>query len=181
MDRRQLLIGTGAVATSAIAGCADEDPAGPPAIQSVTVSDVTPVRRVAEETALEPWGRFIGSASAAREELVKGTDPSPAAFVEATDFTAGERLLFVQAYGRQTCYRLDLLDGPRLTETDRPLAVVAVRRTEPPENPCGDAITPVSLLSRISFVPDRRLPSRFDVRVRRPRAPTAELSLPVRI
>lgn len=170
-----------AVATTTLVGCMDDERARPPAIQSVTRSDIAPTRRVPAESELQPWGRFLGSASAAQKALLDDVDPAPIEFVETTDFEAGDRLLFVQAYGRQTCYRLEVVDSPRITRTGRPVAGVTVQRTEPPEVACGDAITPVSILLRVTFDVDRPLPDQFGVRVDRPEPPTTELSLAVRV
>jgi len=97
MHRRRTLIGMGAVATVTLAGCMGDKRTPDPEIQSVVRSDIAPTRRTSEESELQPWGRFLGAASAARETLLDGVDPAPVEFVEATDFGAGDRLLFVQA------------------------------------------------------------------------------------
>lgn len=106
---------------------------------------------------LDAWGVFIGSRAVADEYFnspdVNTSEPH-LRFIEETDFDHDETLVFVQAYGPQTCYALELVAPPTTTENNRPHISLSVERTAGADEACGDAMTPVGILLRLSFDPE---------------------------
>ena len=72
-------------------------------------------------------------------------------FLKETNSEAGDYLLYVEAYAPQTCYELIIDDEPKIAEKGLPNVEFEVNRTKPDDEPCGDAITAVDLLVRLSF------------------------------
>ncbi len=141
-----------------------EDDGGPPSLTGYAVSDaaVPPVTR--PDAGTEPWGLFLASREAVEAQFGEITRDSVAAFLDATAFDAGDRLVYLQAYGSQTCYELALTGDPEVS-AGTPTLSTAVRRTAGENAVCGAAITPVTLLVRLSFDPDRRMPAVVTARV----------------
>lgn len=103
---------------------------------------------------MDAWGVFVGSETVA-EEYFGSVDEDGAEkvqqFVDETNFKAGDYLLYVEAYAPQTCYELILGDEPEIAENVLPNVELEVNRTKPDDEPCGDAMTAVDLLVRLSF------------------------------
>lgn len=183
--RRRFLSGT-AAATVLATGCVgrgvpgggdgtvtstDDENDSAPALTGYEVSDAA-VRPSAERPDdQDSWGLFVAGREAADQYF---SDPDEAdesdaetvrAFVDETDFDAGDRLLYVEAYAPQTCYELALEREPRVAENGLPLVAVRVDRTEPDDAPCGDAVTLVHLLVRLSFDLDAGPADVVEVRV----------------
>lgn len=78
-------------------------------------------------------------------------------FVEGTAFEDGEFLVYLATTARQTCYSLEI---DRVEVVGDEVAIdTAAARTAPPEDPCGDAITPLAAFVRLSFDPDGGMPA----------------------
>lgn len=153
MDRRTFCVAAVGGAVS-LAGCGDSSPgartttADPdPTVIDHVVAD-QPIRPTTDQDGLDAWGRYVASADAAAS--VFGADEQ---FVTATEFEAGERLVFVEAYAPQTCYRM-VLDGARVDDQGRVALDVRTERTAPEDQACGEAMTPVAVLVRLRFDPD---------------------------
>ncbi|WP_241430168.1 hypothetical protein [Halovivax asiaticus] len=132
---------------------------------AVTLTDYAVSDHVVDPTVgrgaeTDVWGVYLASRSAAETAFAAATGPDAdavRAFVAETAFDDGETLVYVQALAPQTCYALELDDEPTVDEAGRPQLPLAVTRTAPPEDLCGEAITPVSVLVRLVFaqvVPD---------------------------
>jgi hypothetical protein len=187
LTRRAFLSGT-ATATVLVAGCVDggagdggtNTPTGTgtdtgtgdvPALTGYAVSDAT-VRPSAERPDDEAtWGLYLAGRDAAEayfgdpEESSETDAEAVRSFVAGTDFDAGDRLLYVASYGPQTCYELVLDGDPRVGEAGLPRVDARVERTAPDDQACGEAITPVALLLRLSFAPDPGPPEAVEVHV----------------
>lgn len=170
MNRRTFLAGT-AVALSGLAGCltsADEpdtddgtgtpdDTDSVPVLTGHTVSDHAVAPDAERTSEMDAWGLFLATSEAAAGYFgtADGTGADAVrAFIEETAFDAGDRLLYVRAFARQTCYDLSLESEPFVAENGLPLVAVGLDRTAPENEPCGDAITPADVLLRLSFDPD---------------------------
>lgn len=183
--RRRFLSGT-AVATVLATGCvgrggpgggdgtvisADGEYDSVPALTGYEVSDAAVRPSVERPDDRDSWGLFVASREAADEyfgdsdEADESDAEAVRAFVDETDFDAGDRLLYVEAYAPQTCYELRLEGEPRIAENGLPLVAVRVDRTEPDDAPCGDAVTLVHLLVRLSFDLDAGPTDVVEVRV----------------
>ncbi|WP_245547774.1 hypothetical protein [Halovivax ruber] len=135
-------------------------------LSDYAVSDyvVEPTVDSGDET--DVWGVYLASRSAADAAFTAATGSDAdavRAFVSETAFDDGETLLFVRALAPQTCYALELDDEPTVDEAGRPQVSLAVTRTAPPEDLCGEAITPVSVLVRLAFA--RTVPNTLSVTV----------------
>lgn len=172
IHRRRVLKALGASSVTAVAGCFSRAGLGSrsgtntstetdhdekdaqPILTGYTVSEYT-VRPTVEHTSdMDAWGVFIGTESIAADYFsdADGADVGKVeAFIEETDFEAGDRLLYVEAYAPQTCYELILTDDPEVAANGLPAVAMTVNRTEPDDQPCGDAMTPVDSLIRLSF------------------------------
>ena len=142
-----------------------------PALTGYEVSDAV-VRPSAERPDdHDSWGLFVATREAAEARFgdpKEGSDDDVEAvreFVEETDFDAGDHLLYVESYGPQTCYELVLDGEPKIAENGLPRVDARVDRTEPEDQPCGDAVTPVHLLVRLSFDLDAGPADVVEVRV----------------
>lgn len=172
LTRRTLLATTG-VATVAGAGClatepsaddspgsgdgtGDGDPDTVPDLTGHAVSDRAAVPDAERHSDTDARGLFVSSHEAAERYYADpdGSEDGAGAFVEETDFEGGETLVFVEAYAPQTCYRLGLESDPRVGSDGLPTVQARVDRTAPEDDPCGDALTAVRLLLRLSFDPD---------------------------
>lgn len=139
-----------------------------PVLAGYVVSDhvVTPTTERFSD--MDPWGLFLASGEVAEAYFANGENGDVEAvrtFIDETAFGAGERLLYVHTYGPQTCYALTLDRAPRIATNGRPLVETTVTRTAPADEPCGDAVTPVRILLRLSFDPTAGIPDAVDVRV----------------
>lgn len=135
-------------------GSTDDDMDQVPELTGYTVSESAVTPAVEHHSDMDAWGVFVGSDPVA-EEYFGSVDEDGAdevqQFVDETDFEAGDHLLYVEAYAPQTCYEL-ILDGePEVAENGLPNVALEVNRTKPDEQPCGDAMTAVDLLVRLSF------------------------------
>jgi hypothetical protein len=120
-----------------------------------TVSDTTVTPDVERESDMDPWGVFVASRNVVGEYF----DTNDAAdkvqtFVSETDFVDGDRLVYVQAFAPQTCYELVLEEEPSIGTNGHPVVKMIINRTAPADQPCGEAITPVDALVRLSFDPN---------------------------
>ncbi|MFB6162109.1 MAG: hypothetical protein ABEJ86_01530 [Halococcoides sp.] len=161
---RRTVITSGIVAGSIwLAGCGETSDEESPTDQAattgqtdrrVTAVEITqdPPAPDVDRSGLDSWGRYIASAERAAHYFAS-PDGSGPTVVENTDFTSGERLLYVQVYARQTCYRLRL-DGTVRVDEGPVTVPVATQRTVPDTVGCAEAMTPVDLLVRLSFDPD---------------------------
>lgn len=62
--------------------------------------------------------------------------------------------MYVQAFESQTCYELVLGEEPSISTNGLAVVDTELNRTAPADESCGDAITPVEVLVRLSFDPD---------------------------
>ncbi|WP_247731097.1 hypothetical protein [Halovivax limisalsi] len=130
---------------------------GVPVLESFAVCEEATVPDAERESDMDPWGVFVASRDVATSYFEPDGEDTPdavATFVEETAFDDGERLLFVQAWGPQTCYELQLGADPRVGGNGLTQVEFAVERTAPESRACGDAMTPVNLLLRLSYDPD---------------------------
>ncbi|MFW6320631.1 MAG: hypothetical protein ACOC0Z_02165 [Halohasta sp.] len=132
----------------------DDDKDQPRVLTGYTVSEHAVTPAVEHRSDMDAWGVFVGSESVA-EEYFGSVDEEGAEqvqeFVEETDFEAGEYLLYVEAYAPETCYELVVDGEPDVAENGLPTVEMAVTRTEPEDEACGEAMTAVDLLVRLSF------------------------------
>lgn len=135
-------------------GSTDDDKDRVPELTGYTVSESVVTPAVEHRSDMDAWGVFVGSETVA-EEYFESVDEDDAEevrqFVDETDFGAGDYLLYVEAYAPQTCYELILGDNPEVAENGLPNVALEVNRIQPDEQPCGDAMTAVDLLVRLSF------------------------------
>lgn len=139
-----------------------------PVLEDVAISEETTVPNVEREDDMDPWGVFVASRDVATRYFEPANTETPSAvatFVEETAFDDGERLLFVEAWGSQTCYDLQLDSEPRIGENGLTQAEFDVTRTAPEDQACGDAMTAVHLLLRLSYDPDGPDPDVVSIRV----------------
>ncbi|MEF8812591.1 MAG: hypothetical protein V5A55_02075 [Halovenus sp.] len=171
MNRRTFLAGTG-LAIAGLAGCLsngegpgtdddgtddsgdDGDADSVPVLTDYAVSDHVVAPDAERNSDMDAWGLFLATRDAA-EGYFGAVDGSGAeavrTFIDETAFDAGDRLLYIQAFARQTCYDLVLEGEPAVGANGLPGVRVGLDRTAPEDEPCGDAITPVDLLLRLSF------------------------------
>lgn len=151
-------------------GTGDEDSV--PVLTGYTVSDhvVSPVGERSSD--MDSWALFLATREAAdgHFEAAEGADAAAVRdFIEGTSFESGDRLLYVHAYAPQTCYELGLEEAPHVAANGLPFVGFRVDRTAPDDQPCGDAITSVRMLLRLSFDLDAGSTDVVEVRVSGPR------------
>lgn len=130
------------------------DPDSVPVLTEYSVSDEVVTPDVERDTERDTWGVFLASRSIATEyfgDVDDNGDNEVQSFIEETSFEEGDRLVYVQGYAPQTCYELTLREEPSIDTNGLPVVNTEVTRTVPADEPCGDAITPVDLLVRLSF------------------------------
>lgn len=199
MNRRRFLAGVSIALPGAGAGCIsnsddpdddgatddggssdDSDDDSVPVLTEYTVSEEVVTPDVEQFSHMDAGGILIATRDVAQQyfSAVKesGSD-SVDAFIEETDFDAGDRLLYVRAFGSQTCYELVLSEEPSVADNGHPLVQTGVGRTAPADQPCGDAITPVRMLLRLSFDPDAGSVAVVEVQVSGGKSETEELLL----
>ena len=127
-----------------------------PKLTGHTVSEEAVTPDVERESDMDAWGVFLANRSVATEYFDSSDDAADdvQTFVSETAFEDGERLVYVQAFAPQTCYELVLHEDPFVDANGLPMVDTRLTRTKPADEPCGDAITPVDLLVRLSFDPD---------------------------
>lgn len=151
-----------------------------PVLTDFAVSDEAVQPDVEHTSDMDAWGAFIASYDAAVAAFghVDGDENETACgFLDETDFEAGDRLVYVEAYAPQLCYELRLATEPAVADDGIPQLDLEVNRTAPPEEACGDAITPVDLLLRLTFDPEAPDPDVVAVRVGGHRDRAEELEL----
>lgn len=153
-------------------GTDDEDAV--PVLTGHAVSEHAADPTTERESDLDPWALFLASREASDDHF-GDVDEAVQRFVDETDFEAGDRLLYVQAYGPQTCYALVLERDPHVADNGVPRVDTRVERTAPEDELCGDAITPVRSLVRLSFDPDAGSTDVVDVHVTDQQDETTEL------
>lgn len=99
----------------------------------------------------DAWGLFVASEDAAERYYGDVEDDGVATFVEKADFEGGDRLVYLQAYGPQTCYAMALDGDPFVSSNGTPTVEAIVERTAGEDEFCGDAMTLVEVLLRITF------------------------------
>jgi len=119
-----------------------------PVLSGYEVSE-QPVTADLNDWGFDPGGVFVGSREVAQDHF---GDTDAEGFVAETDFDGGERILYVRAVARQTCYELRVNGEPQVTGGVLSVSV-GITRTAPADEPCGDAMTPVATLVRFSFDP----------------------------
>lgn len=149
---------------------ADEDgrPDAVPVLRGHAVSDRASTPDAERHSEMDPWGLFVATRETAEAYFGDGDEAGSddvRGFIDRTAFEDGDRLLYIQAYAPQTCYELALDGAPSVAEDGRPRVETAVRRTASDEVPCGDAVTAVRLLLRLSFHPGAGVPEAVAVRV----------------
>lgn len=106
----------------------------------------------AERTSdMDAWGLFVASRDAAEEHYGEVDDEDVQAFVDETEFESGDRLVYLEVYAPQTCYELALAGDPYVAENGLPTVEAAIDRLADDDVACGDAMTPVDLLLRLTF------------------------------
>lgn len=146
----------------------DGDEDSVPVLTGYAVSDHVVTPDAERFSDMDSWGLFLATREVA-EEYFGDVDEDGAEgvreFVDESEFQDGDRLLYVHAYAPQTCYELALDGEPRVAENGLPLVETVVDRTEPEDEPCGDAVTSVRLLVRLSFDLDGGSPDVVEVHV----------------
>lgn len=195
MDRRQYIKMTG-LGLAGLAGCTSTPPSTDPnnatttqpattmssggALAGYTVSESVETPNVEHVSDMDAWGVYIGSRAVA-DEYFHTSDENVAeshlAFIEETNFEHGETLIYVQAYGPQTCYALELEAPPTTTETNQPHIPLTIERTAGENESCGEAMTPVEILLRLAFNPDHGPSDHVAVTVNSDRKAPEELQL----
>lgn len=136
-------------------GSGDRD--AEPTLMDFEVSEYALAPDAERHSDMDAWGLFVASAEAA-DTYYGDLDGQHAeevrSFVEETEFGAGDTLLFAEAYAPQTCYELVLESDPHVAENGLPAVDAVVDRLVPEDEPCGDAMTAVQLLVRLSFDPE---------------------------
>lgn len=122
-----------------------------PVITGYEVSDSVAAPDAERTDGTDAWGLFVASEDAAERYYGDVEDDGVATFVEKTDFEGGDRLVYLQAYGPQTCYEMTLDGDPFVSSNGVPTVEAVVERTAPEDQPCGDAMTLVGVLLRLSF------------------------------
>lgn len=124
-----------------------------PELTGYTVSDTVATPNVERESDMDSWGVFVASQSVATEYFDTGEDENNQlqTFISETSFEEGERLVYVQAFAPQTCYELVLSEEPSISTNGLPVVDTELNRTAPADQICGEAITPVEILVRLSF------------------------------
>jgi hypothetical protein len=124
-----------------------------PELTGYTVSDTVATPNVERESDMDSWGVFVASQSVATEHFDTGEDENNQlqTFISETSFEEGERLVYVQAFAPQTCYELVLSEEPSISTNGLPVVDTELNRTAPADQICGEAITPVEILVRVSF------------------------------
>lgn len=127
-----------------------------PELTGYTVSDTVVTPNVERESDMDSWGVFVASQSVATEYFDTGDDENNQlqTFISETSFEEGEGLVYVQAFAPQTCYELVLGEEPSISTNGLPVVDTELNRTAPADQACGEAITPVEILVRLSFDPD---------------------------
>lgn len=130
----------------------DEDAV--PVLTDFAVSDEAVQPDVERTSDMDAWGAFIAShdaAVAAFGQVDADEYEVACEFLDETDFEAGDRLVYVEAYAPQLCYELRPAAEPAVADNGITQLPLEVNRTAPPDEACGDAITAVDLLLRLSF------------------------------
>lgn len=139
-----------------------------PVLTDYTVSDHAVTPDGERYSDMDTWGLYLASHEAAEEYFgdveADGAD-AVRTFVDETMFQSGERLLYVHAYAPQTCYELVLDGEPHVAEDGDPVVRTELDRTAGEDEACGDAVTAVRVLLRLSFDPDGGTARRVDVHV----------------
>jgi hypothetical protein len=127
-----------------------------PELTGYTVSDTVVTPNVERESDMDSWGVFVASQSVATEYFDTGDDENNQlqTFISETSFEEGEGLVYVQAFAPQTCYELVLGEEPSIRTNGLPVVDTELNRTAPDDQACGEAITSVGILVRLSFDPD---------------------------
>lgn len=127
-----------------------------PELTGYTVSETVVTPNVERESDMDAWGVFVASQSVATEyfDTSEADTDQLETFISETAFEEGEGLVYVQAFAPQTCYELQLGEEPSIGTNGLPVVDTAISRTAPADQACGDAITPVEILVRLSFNPD---------------------------
>lgn len=178
MNRRGFIAGAGVAVPTLLAGCLNaaspgEDDGGEggdstdgdgsdggddedtvPVLTGHQVSQGVATPDVERSSDMDAWGLFVASREAADTYYGDADDEQVTSFVEETAFDAGERLVFLQAHAPQTCYELVLDGDPYVASNGIPTVEGVTERTAPEDQACGDAMTPVEVLLRLSFDPD---------------------------
>jgi hypothetical protein len=162
------------------AGNGDGDEDSEPVLTGYELSDTVVTPGEEHFSDLDSWGLFLASREAAEtawEDETEAGVEEVRAFIGATAFEAGERLVYVHSYGSQTCYEMTLDGEPRIADDGLPVVEATVDRTAPADQPCGDAVVSVHLLLRLSFDPSAPSPDTLEVHVAGNREEVEELRL----
>lgn len=193
MNRRRFLAGASVVLPAAVAGClndgndaddetgtggaGDGDQDSVPILTGHDLSDHVATPDAERNSDTDAWGLFVASRDAAEEYYGEIDDEDVRAFVEETDFGSGDRLVYLEAYAPQTCYEMVLADDPHVAENGLPTVETAIDRLADDDVACGDAMTPVDLLLRLSFDPEGGSTDVVEARVASYRDDPEELTL----
>ncbi|WP_253738229.1 hypothetical protein [Halohasta salina] len=127
------------------------DPDSVPVLTGYSVSDSVVRPDVERDSETDSWGLFLASRRTATEYFGDVDDSAVEEFIAETAFDEGDRLVYVQASAPQTCYELALSAEPSIDTNGVPVVDTEVTRTASADEACGDAVTPVDLLVRLSF------------------------------
>lgn len=118
---------------------------------------------------LDSWGLFFATRETALDTFSEDIDQEGIEdvreFIDVTDYDNGERILYVHAYAPETCYELVLDTDPYVASNGIPVVETLVDRTAPDTDPCGEAVTPVRILMRLSFDLEGGTPDVVEVHV----------------
>lgn len=153
------------------------DPDAVPVLTGYTASDTVVTPDAERNSDRDTWGLFLASPSVAAKYFGDVDDDGGdevRAFIEETAFERGDRLVYVQAHAPETCYELELGEKPSISTNGLPVVETDVNRTASADEPCGDAVTPVELVVRLSFDADGPPADIVTVRVTGPAGDTRE-------
>ncbi len=128
-----------------------------PVLTGHTVSDAVVTPDVERFSDMDPWGVFLASQRIATEyfgDVDDADSDEVQAFIEETPFADGDRLVYVQAFAPEQCYKLELTEAPFIAENGLPVVETAVSRTASDDEECEESDTAVELLVRLSFDAD---------------------------
>lgn len=131
------------------------NPDSQPTLTGFAVSDSVNEPDVERESDMDSWGALIASRDVATEYFDPSTgDDAVQTFISETAFDAGDRLVYIQAFAPQTCYKLVLREDPYVDAEGVPVVDTVLRKIESTDVACGEALTPVDMLIRLSFDPE---------------------------
>ncbi len=183
--RRTVIAGLMLGLSGCVAPRSQESPASgdQPVLDGYTVSETAIEPADERYSDMDAFGLFLASSTATADAFPLPEEPENATaivheFIEATEFSAGERLVYVLAYAPETCYLLGLADPPQVSDTGVTVPLTVERTND--DVACGEAVTPVDILFRLNFDRSSSIPDQLTVSITGDLGGPTELSLAAR-